>query len=840
MIYTLFSLTESGISILQSLYKTLARAYDFLLQICSGTNVANFSSAIEGLANILYALVGVFMLFRITISLISMLLDPDRISDQKVGARKIITNVIVTIVLLILFQPTGLVYNELHRFENAMLGTGEDNGFISNILSTNTENYTSSNNYVDNNKLSSILISDVKAASPLTCYFVSPQLESQHGIIKLTIYDTHVSGSTKIKNSKDKCNDGSNCVGYVVSNSGERENFTYKGHNRSIVTKASTWLPGTDKGTYSISPKPIQDDPFGDYYPTNCSQLKLKYEEQFVSANKDILPEITFFPWPAIYSSQGYSDIEDAYLAYVKYLARQDNKDIQIDSSNTNLIEDIERMRLDVAETAKQFASSVMKTTYNCNSPYDSVADVTDEEYAECQEIRNYLLNTDSSTIRKLVNDEVMDWDFIMGALIAVAFIIWIVVLCIEVIIRNLKLILLQMIAPIPIVNGIDPNDKMRSEWFKMYFSTYVSLFLKLFSVKLVCELLKVDMIEKVVTNSGFSGAVVEIFYIIALLCFAKAIPDLLSKVFGLSNMSGSFKDIGNMVKKGTGLVATGAGVVAGATIGGAVGAATGKGIGGRLGGFTSGVFRGAGSGSKRKILGGAKEISERNARISEAKANGLHFWDRKAAEISGAIGYSSKNKMDSAIKDKVDKKRMLDNFSKHKDNIEGKADSSNYLSDQKAKLALNPDNYKYKGKTGKDAYKQARSDFIALNETNRINQEGSIEYYNPTQNKWIDSKQSDNYVYSNGQVSNIKFENGANGKIKQAEKLMQNEISVNTSLQRELNKNVNDVQNFATYEQVEKIARNKSNDYEVEINKVEQSDEYIKAQAMDDYLKRK
>ena len=38
----------------------------------------------------------------------------------------------------------------------------------------------------------------------------------------------------------------------------------------------------------------------------------------------------------------------------------------------------------------------------------------------------------------------------------------------------------------------------------------------------------------------------------------------------------------------------------------------------------------------------------------------------------------------------------------------------------------------------------------------------------------------------------------------------------------------------------LEKIARNKSNDYEVEINKVEQSDEYIKAQAMDDYLKKK
>src|SRR5699024_9394384 len=100
-----FDFTDTGINLLKSLYGTLARVYDFLLQLASGTSANNFSSVIEGVTSTFYAIAGVFMLFRITISAVNMLINPDEISDKNAGGSKLITNIIVTIMLLFLLQP---------------------------------------------------------------------------------------------------------------------------------------------------------------------------------------------------------------------------------------------------------------------------------------------------------------------------------------------------------------------------------------------------------------------------------------------------------------------------------------------------------------------------------------------------------------------------------------------------------------------------------------------------------------------------------------------------------------------------------------------------------------
>lgn len=48
------------------------------------------------------------MLFRITISAVNMLINPDEISDKNAGGSKLITNIIVTIMLLFYYNQEDL------------------------------------------------------------------------------------------------------------------------------------------------------------------------------------------------------------------------------------------------------------------------------------------------------------------------------------------------------------------------------------------------------------------------------------------------------------------------------------------------------------------------------------------------------------------------------------------------------------------------------------------------------------------------------------------------------------------------------------------------------------
>ena len=123
---------------------------------------------------------------------------------------------------------------------------------------------------------------------------------------------------------------------------------------------------------------------------------------------------------------------------------------------------------------------------------------------------------------------------------------------------------------------------------------------------------------------------------------------------------------------------------------------------------------------------------------------------------MAGTLGYNPKASMDNKIKDQVDKKQMLDDFRKHKENIENMADSSNYLSDIKSKVAADPNSFSYSGKTGKAAMKAARSDFIELNENNYKDSTSGNIFYKDNNGNWIDSGQSDYYVKSDGSSSTM------------------------------------------------------------------------------------
>ena len=89
--------------------------------------VANFSSS-EGLQNLynliesrVYVIVGIFMLFKVLMSLISYLANPDKLTDKEQGAGKLITRIITSVLMLIAVPQ--ILFPMLDRLQEPLVRT---------------------------------------------------------------------------------------------------------------------------------------------------------------------------------------------------------------------------------------------------------------------------------------------------------------------------------------------------------------------------------------------------------------------------------------------------------------------------------------------------------------------------------------------------------------------------------------------------------------------------------------------------------------------------------------------------------------------------------------------
>jgi len=166
-------------------------------------------------------------------------------------------------------------------------------------------------------------------------------------------------------------------------------------------------------------------------------------------------------------------------------------------------------------------------------------------------------------------------WATIVGAVVLLILLSF----CFDVVVRSFTLLLLQIIAPIPIISYVSPDGKsseMLSSWGKKLFNTWLSLFIRIGVVTLavsfigcVCE---TDVIK--MFGNGNISLFAQIILIIGTLMFAKKLPKLLEELFpGLKMSGGSFTL--NPFKK-IESEALGGKQINGALIGGATALATG------------------------------------------------------------------------------------------------------------------------------------------------------------------------------------------------------------------------------------------------------------------------
>ena len=187
-----------------------------------------------------------------------------------------------------------------------------------------------------------------------------------------------------------------------------------------------------------------------------------------------------------------------------------------------------------------------------------------------------YLLGTNAVNLTVDVDGEEMfifDYSFILST-IAGGFFAWILLIfCIYIATRCVKLGFLQLIAPIPIISYIDPKngkDGIFKKWTKECTSTYLSLFVRLLAIYFVLFIITLIInggIVNIATGTPINNFLVKVFIIFGALMFAKDLPKLISDITGVK-LDGGFT-LNPLKKLGASPYAAGAMGLVGGAVGG-------------------------------------------------------------------------------------------------------------------------------------------------------------------------------------------------------------------------------------------------------------------------------
>lgn len=189
---------------------------------------------------------------------------------------------------------------------------------------------------------------------------------------------------------------------------------------------------------------------------------------------------------------------------------------------------------------------------------------------------------------------------FIVGVLVCYYFLVF----AIELGIRMVKLLVLQILAPIPIIMSIDPTQKDKLKKFgKLYSGIYLSVFIRIFTVYLAFAAISLigNVLGNISETSSGTSWLVHILLIIAIFKATKELPKLIEDALGMKlGLGDAGKGFGAILK---GTVAGTAGLVGGAIAGGITGGAGGA-LGGAFTGLTTGVTKGAAAKNAVGVIG--------------------------------------------------------------------------------------------------------------------------------------------------------------------------------------------------------------------------------------------
>lgn len=120
----------------QIIYGFIPKVYDFIEILAKQTLFSE--GEIKGIADNIYAILGVFMLFRVAFILLNAIIDPDKLTDKERGASKVFTRLVVAIILIVAIP---FAFDYAFRLQNAIL---ESNVISKIIIGTDANAETAS------------------------------------------------------------------------------------------------------------------------------------------------------------------------------------------------------------------------------------------------------------------------------------------------------------------------------------------------------------------------------------------------------------------------------------------------------------------------------------------------------------------------------------------------------------------------------------------------------------------------------------------------------------------------------------------------------------------------
>lgn len=207
---------------------------------------------------------------------------------------------------------------------------------------------------------------------------------------------------------------------------------------------------------------------------------------------------------------------------------------------------------IDTSDVGKNITLTVLTAFVHENKECDGGVPLDQSFYAPFDDISKFndivseKCPTSNSNGEKIF---MFRYNFLVSTVIGIIMVVFLVLICIDVAIRLIKLSILQIIAPIPIMTYIDPKsekDGAFSNWTKECIQTYISLFLQLGVIYVMIFL--ISGIATDISSGNFLGGFIEfpanisgigmswvfIFIVIGAFFFMRQAPKFLLKVLGI------------------------------------------------------------------------------------------------------------------------------------------------------------------------------------------------------------------------------------------------------------------------------------------------------------------
>lgn len=601
---TLLGIGKTLTKIVASLYRSIAAIYTDMLGLVNTFSDSALADALNSISGNVYVLVGVFMLFRIGVSLLNYLVDPGKIDDKKVGGGQLVTHILISIVLLL---SLNFIFKWTNDLQTILL---ERDGILYKIISTGN---------AEMSKLNDLQLINTQEVSVV---------------------------SKKYKDNENICNNTATIKAalkeHIINNI--RGGCYTKNYTRSEAEKFVNGLPIT----YNSSGRELTGIS-GSIDETSLNGLNakvsVKYNNRTGQSVSGVKPTFHLsngtcyfnFPLARDYADNKLSSITGFHIEYYCDSSKADEIGKSLEQIEDTKNEQIRKDQgkydnSSIEDSGFGFATVILSTFM---SPSNEVDDTILKQYSGEKSSNWWADRIEDEQSNDAGITYSMDW--LLAIICGLAIIVVLLAIMIEVVVRNLKLVFLQAIAPIPVISYMNPNDKMLGTWIKQYVGVYFSLFLQLLAILLVPDLM-MNLLQSIT-----GGFILKIIIIAGCLLFTKEAPKFISKLLGLESISGSFGDAFKMVKTGLGLGAKGVAAV------GTMGALAAYGASGkRIWESGKAIMGGKGAVSTIKNVHGAGKTAK------QERIQGKGPWwkkDYSEANKSAATAYSDLDKaMDGAM----------------------------------------------------------------------------------------------------------------------------------------------------------------------------------------------